>query len=110
MIGFYQTDVFAEAAATDSGLLKVNFISGEITGGSVSRSLIEAVSLYKSALPTFSARHGLKFDEITQLEACYGTDRVYGPHFSVTVEAKGSKRSTVQYAGIPGRRAKRKLR
>lgn len=106
MIGVYDTDVFAEAASTDSGSVSVNFIDGQVGGGTVSDSLRGAVLRYREALPNLCAKHGLNFDEIKVLEACYGTDRVYGRHFNVTVEATDGRQSVDRYIGVPGRLTK----
>jgi hypothetical protein len=106
MIGIFQIDVFAEAGSTDTGSVSVNFVTGEVSGGSaVSDSMRRAALLYSEALPALCEKHQVNFREVKVLEARYGTDRVYGRHFTVTVEATDGKRSTVQYVGVPGRRA-----
>ncbi len=106
MIGVYDTDVFAEAASNDSGSLSVNFIDGQVGGGAVSDSLRGAALRYSEALPDLCAKHGLNIGEIKVLEARYGTDRVYGRHFTVTVEATDGRQSVDRYIGVPGRLAK----
>lgn len=110
MIGVYDSDVYAEAASSDSGSVSVNFIDGQVAGGAVSDSLRGAVLRYSEALPDLCARHGLNLGEIKVLEARYGTDRVYGRHFTVTVEATDGRRSVERYIGVPGRLAKRRRR
>ena len=109
MIGVYQMDIFAEAGSTDSGSVCVDFVNGQVSGGdAVSDSMRRAALLYSEALPALCAKHRVNFDEIKVLEARYGTDRVYGRHFTVTVETTDGKQSTDQYVGLPGRRAKRR--
>lgn len=106
MIGVYDTDVFAEASSNESCYLSVNFINGEIGGGPVSDSLRGAALRYSEALPELCAKHKLNVGEIRILEARYGTDQVYGRHFTVTVEATDGRRSVNRYIGVPGRLAK----
>lgn len=106
MIGVYDTDVFAEAASTEAGSVSVNFVNGEVGGGAVSDSLRGAALRYSEALPDFCAKHGVNLGEIKVIEARYGTDQVYGRHFTVTVEATDGRRSVERYLGVPGRLVK----
>lgn len=106
MIGVYDTDVFAEASFNESGFLSVNFINGEVGGGAMSDSLRGAALRYSEALPELCAKHELNVGEIRVLEARYGTDQVYGRHFTVTVEAIDGRRSVDRYIGVSGKLAK----
>ena len=109
LIGVYEMDIFAEAASTESGFIRVDFVNGQVSGdGAVSDSMRRVALLYSEALPVLCAKHRVNFDEIKVLEARYGTDRVYGCHFTVTVEATDGKRSTDQYIGLPGRRTRKR--
>lgn len=107
MIGVYDINVFAEAASTPEGYIEVDFLNAELQGGEVSPGLIKAIKLYRDALPAMCAKHGLNLRDIKTLDARFGTDPVYGPHFRVTVESRDGKRSTDQYVGLPGRRLRR---
>ncbi|MGZ3236826.1 MAG: hypothetical protein ACXU8A_05555 [Burkholderiaceae bacterium] len=104
LIGMYEMNVFAEAAASDEGYINVDFLNGTTTGSRTSPSLSRAICLYRQALPALCAKHGLNPAEIKTIEAHFGTDSAYGPHFSVTVESVDGKRSTDRYIGVPGRR------
>ena len=104
LVGVYDMNVFAEAAASDDGYIKVNFLDATTTGSAASASLVRAIELYRDALPGLCSKHGVKPTEIKTLEARFGTDPAYGPHFSVKVESVDGKISTDQYVGIPGRR------
>ena len=104
MIGVYETDIFSEASAEDEGFIKVDFLTGTTTGKNISDQLRGAVARYRQALPTLCARHGVDPSRVTQLEARYGNDPVYGRHFTVSVEDLTGRRSTDRYVGVPGRR------
>jgi hypothetical protein len=110
MIGVYEMSVFAEAAGEEEGFVSVDFLKGSTTGRNVSASFRKAVELYGEALPRLCGKHSVDLSEFKALEVRYGTDAVYGPHFTVTVEGKTGKRSTEQYVGIPGRRLRRRRR
>ena len=104
MIGVYQMNVFAEAEAEDEGFVVVDFLAGSTTGRAVSEGFRDAVKLYRDALPDLCAKHGVAPSAFRTLAVRYGTDRVYGPHFTVTVEARDGTRSTDRYVGVPGKR------
>lgn len=104
MVGIYEMDVFAEAAASTEGHITVNFLDGTTTGATLSPSLARAIALYRDALPSLCAKHDINPAEIKSLLARFGTDAAYGPHFKVTVEDVRGKVATDQYLGSPGRR------
>ncbi|CAN5271754.1 hypothetical protein BH11PSE9_BH11PSE9_15950 [soil metagenome] len=108
MIGIYEMNVFAEAAGEDEGFIVVNFLTGLTTGKAVSTSFREAVALYRDALPELCSKHAVNPAEFRKLEARYGTDHVYGPHFTVSVESRTGQLSTDQYVGVPGKRLRRR--
>jgi hypothetical protein len=107
MIGVYDVDVFAEAAAGPEGFIIVNFLDGTTFGSPVSVTLQRAIHLYREALPALCDKHRIVFSGIKTLNARFGTDQVYGRHFAVTVESAEGKKATDQYVGTPGRRLRR---
>ena len=104
MIGVYDMNVFAEAAGEDEGFVVVDFLKGETSASTVSASFRRAVSLYRDALPDLCAKQGVALEDFKKLEVRYGTDPVYGPHFTVTVEGRTGQSSKDQYIGVPGKR------
>lgn len=108
VIGIYGMNVFAEAAASNEGHITVNFLSGTTTGAIPSASLGHAICLYRDELPRMCVKHGIDLTKIKTLEARFGTDQTYGPHFKVTVETLQGKTSTEQYIGLSGRRLRRR--
>jgi len=108
LIGMYGMNVFAEAAASNEGHVTVNFLSGTTTGAIPSASLSRAICLYRDELPRLCVKHGIDMTKIKTLEARFGTDQAYGPHFKGTVETLQGKTSTDQYIGIPGKKLRRR--
>jgi hypothetical protein len=104
LIGVYEMNVFAEAENAKEGYINVDFLNATATGSVTSASLNRAIKLYRDVLPSLCAKHGVNLTEIKTLEARFGTDQAYGPHYTVTVESVDGKRSTDQYVGVPGRK------
>lgn len=104
MAGLYSVDIHREASASPIGHIVVDFLTGATSGSPVSPDLDHAVKRFSELLPELARRHGLDPAEIAVLSARFGTDKVVGPHFSVTVETSDGRRSVDQYAGYPGRR------
>jgi len=80
MVGVYQMDVFAEAAASEPGFITIDFLAATVSGSPVSTSLLRAIGLYRAAIPEFCQKHGVDPSLIKTLSARFGTDPVYGPH------------------------------
>ena len=108
MIGIYSMDVFSEAAAGAEGYIEVDFLHGTTSGSPASRKLLRAISLYRDALPELCRKHGVRVEDFKRLQARFGVDKAYGPHFTVTVANRAGKSSTDQYLGTPGRRLTRR--
>jgi hypothetical protein len=108
LIGYYAMDVFAEAAGEPEGFVVVDFLGGSTKATTVSASFREAICLYRDALPELCAKHGIEAADFARLETRYGTDPVYGRHFTVTVESVDGRLSTDGYVGVPGKRRRRR--
>lgn len=104
LVGVYEMNVFAEAAASDSGFVEVNFLDASATGSPISKNLQGAITSYRDALPDLCKKHSIDPHQIKTLTARFGSDQVYGPHFTVTVESIDGRSSTDHYIGIPGKR------
>ena len=107
MIGIYGTDIFKEASSSSEGYITVDFLSATASSDPVSSTLLGAIQRYRDVLPDFCKKHNIDFNDIAVLTARFGTDRVYGPHYTVTVESKNGKRSIDQYSAFPGRRLRK---
>ena len=103
MIGLWRTDIFGEAAAGNEGYIVVDFLNGTTLGSPVSESLQGAVKRYSEILPEYCAKHNIDHNDIHTLKARFGTDRVYGRHFTVSVVSADGRKSTDQYYGAPGK-------
>src|SRR3569833_978674 len=101
LVGVYGMDIFAEAAASDPGYIEVNFLDASTTGGAISATLQGAIKSYRNALPDLCKKHGIDPGQIKTLLARFGTDSVYGPHFTVSVESIDGRNSTDRYICFP---------
>jgi hypothetical protein len=104
LIGVYETNVFAEAAASGAGFVEVNFLDASSTGSPISDTLQGAINSYQDALPGLCEKHNIDLNQVKKLTARFGSDAVYGPHFTVTVESVDGRGSTDRYIGFPGKR------
>ena len=106
LVGYYEIDIFAEAAGSPAGYIEVDFLSGTSSGGPTSPTLTKVIRLYSDALDRLCTSHGTSATEFAALTARFATDRRYGRHFSVTVEDQLGRRSVDEYLGLPGRKVK----
>ncbi len=104
MVGVYSVNVFGEAACDAAGYIEVDFLQASTAGSPASESLREAIRLYRLALVDLCVRQGVEVTEFRKLVVRYGTDRVYGPHFTVTIEGAQGRHAVDRYVGIPGKR------
>jgi hypothetical protein len=107
LVGYYEMNVFAEAAASDPGFVEVNFLNASVAGSPISQSLQGAINCYRDAVPELCKKHNIDFSQIRTLTARFGSDKVYGSHFMVTVESMDGRSSTDRYIGIPGKRLRK---
>lgn len=106
LIGYYEVDVFAEAAGSPTGYIEVDFLTGTSSGSPTSPTLTKVIKLYRDALDPLCASHGTSPSAFAALTARFATDSRYGEHFVVTVEDQAGRRSIEKYLGIPGRKLK----
>lgn len=104
LVGVYEMDVFAEAAASDPGYIEVNFLDASATGSAISPTLLGAIKIYSNAFLELCKKHRIDPSQIKTLTARFGTDSVYGAHFTVSVESIDGRSSTDRYIGFPGKR------
>jgi hypothetical protein len=105
LVGVYEMDVFGEASRCENGSLTIDLLSGRVADGVASESLSRAVSLYRAALAKLCAQAGGSVGELREATVRFWSD-VLSPHFAVTIEDARGRRSTTNYAGVPGRRPK----
>jgi hypothetical protein len=103
-VGVYVMNVFAEAESEEPGYIEIDFLSASTSGAPASSSLKRAIELYSQALPELAFKQGVDVKDIKTLSVRFGTDPVYGPNFTVTVESMGGRTSTDRYVGMPGKR------
>lgn len=105
LIGVYGTDVFGEARLSHDGSLTVDFLNGTIVEGGASKSLAAAVSLYREALAKLISDAGGSISALNEAKVRFWSDRM-DCHFAVTIEDSAGRRSTTEYAGMPGKRVR----
>jgi hypothetical protein len=108
LIGLYQhSNVYEEANRSHSGFITVDFLSGVVTEGSSSESLMEVVRLYRDALAKLCKKHGYSLSDFASLTARYSTNRLGRPQFTVTVKDRHGQTSNTEYGGLDAQRTKR---
>jgi hypothetical protein len=108
MVGFYDLNVFEEASNSSEGFIVVDFLAGATEGAQPSARLANAIARFREALPEFFEREGADLSDVACQSARFALDRVYGRHFTVTVEDRSGRRSVDRYLGTPGRRIGRR--
>ena len=101
LTGMYDLNVFGEAASSPERFIEVDFLTGTVTGGPISPTLIEAVRRLREALPGFCEKHGIAVTAFHQLRARYsGSFHI----FVVTTEDARGYLASDTYVGLPGAR------
>ena len=109
LIGYYAIDIFEEAQRAPGGVIEVDLLEGEAVLGKPSKGLAKAIALYGEALHELCRKQGVEASAFKKLTARFGVDRVYGRHFTVTIEDLAGRRAVDQYVGSPGRRIRRRI-
>ncbi len=105
LIGYHEMDIFAEIRASADGYMTVDFLTGQIEGGTPSPSLAHGISLYRHALADLCVKHDATPGEFQELTARYAMDRI-GRRIQVTVADQHGHRAVDDYVGMPARRIK----
>ena len=107
LFGTYSLDVHGEARSSEGGRIVVDFLTGQIVEGRASEHLRSMIAKSPDVLDSLGRRHGASRSDFKVLQARYGVDQVYGPHFSVLVEDHHGRHSEERYQGHSGRRLRR---
>lgn len=97
-----ETDVYGEAAKCPGQSITVDFLKGT-TDQNVSRSLQDAVALYRDRFPDFCARHGTSVQAYIDARATYAIVRGMR-QFSVFLTDADGRHLSADYEGTHGRR------
>lgn len=103
IINCYGMDVFGEAARSDGGAIRVDFLSGEIVEGDASESLRRAAALFAEALPEFCQQHGAAADDFAELFVTFSSDPLARKAILAVTDKEGG-RSVTEYEGNSLRR------
>ena len=105
VVGYYPTDVFADALSSPDRFLVVDFLTGQIDEGTGSDQLLHALPVFRNEFENFCQKHGASKSEFkefkTRFEAGY-----LGATYTVTITDVRGRRSAIEYKGIPGKRTK----
>lgn len=105
LIGIYHSNIYAEASQSRSGSITIDFLRGVVTEGSPSQNLIEAINLYRDALPDLCEKHGLSLSDFAELTARYSRTPS-GGRFVVSITDRNGRQSSTEYGGADGQRTK----
>lgn len=105
VLGYCPTNIFGEARKAPEGYLNVDFLAGTISGGNPSADLKQAITRYRDAFPRFCEKHGAFLSDFREFTARFAPD-YRANRFLVTIEDARGRRSTIEYAGMPGQRLK----
>ncbi len=100
LIGLYEMRVYEEAAKCDEGIIEIDFLTGEVSGGSISENLRTATHLYRAKLPEFCAKHSATLDDFRIFIARFWNE-YDGRHCSITVKDSCDRISTSEFVGDP---------
>lgn len=105
VVGYCPTNIYGEARKTPEGYMTVDFLRGRITGGQPSKNLTGAIVRYRDALPGFCEKHGASTTDFREFTVRY-VPKLLDNRFIVTIEDAQGRRSSTEYAGLPGKRVK----
>jgi len=79
LIGYYEIDIFVEAAGSSAGYIEVDFLTGATAGSPASSGLLRAVDLFREVVPEQCKKQGAEYSRLAKLTVRFGTDAVYAP-------------------------------
>jgi len=103
VIGYHPTDVFSEAAASNDGVIEIDFLHGRIVRGTASDILRSAALRFAEVLPSFCRENGADVADFTALSATFDATALE-KRVMLTVEDRTGRRSVTEYAGTPLKR------
>lgn len=104
MVGYRAVDIFAEAGCSSDGYIEVDFLTGDTSGGSVSKNLRYAILAYRDSLPDRGPENGVDLSQVRTIKIRFGTRPALGRRMRVSVEDSSGRTSDDWYYGCPARR------
>jgi hypothetical protein len=102
-VGYYQTEVFKEAAASPEGVVEIDFLHGIVVRGHPSQQLKNAAVIFGQAFPSFCKKNGADVADFQSFLAAF--DAKGGRRRTVlTVADLNGRRSVTEYDGVPLKR------
>lgn len=69
LIGYYDIDIFVEAADSSEGYIEVDFLTGTTAGSPASPSLLRAIGLFRDVVPEQCNKQGAEYLRLAKLNA-----------------------------------------
>ncbi|UCI08239.1 hypothetical protein [Mesorhizobium sp. B1-1-8] len=103
VVGYCQTEVFEEAAASPGGVIEIDFLRGNVVRGCPSHQLENAAATFAGAFPTFCKKNRA---EVTDFESFLAAFDARGGRCRamLTVVDRNGRRSVTEYDGVPLKR------
>ena len=105
VVGYYETNVFADAACNPDGYLVVDFLTGQLDEGNASDQLLHALPVFRNEFESFCQKPGATKSDFTEFKTRFEAGR-RGNMYSITITDARGRRSSIDYKGIPGKRIK----
>lgn len=105
VVGYYATDVFADAACNPNGSLVVDFLTGQLDEGTASDQLLHALPVFRNEFENFCQKHGATKSDFTEFKTKFQAGRLENM-YTVTITDTRGRRSSIDYKGFSGRRIK----
>lgn len=105
LIGYFQMDVYGEAARSSEGFIEIDFLTGKFSGAAISDDLVRATELYREELPDFCKKHGASLTDFKTFIAKFWNE-YNGKHCKISVQDSSGKLSEAEYIGDPPKRIK----
>ena len=105
LVGHCENRVFEEAWARPDGVIEIDFLTGRCPPGCTFQ-LRRAVHLYTEALPDFCVQHGADVGDMTDFKVRFYSASALECGFTVEIILSNGRRSSIDYLGQVGRRAR----
>lgn len=103
VVGYCETNVFADAASNPDGFLVLDFLTGQLDEGVASDQLLHALPLFHNAFEAFCQKHGASKSDFAEFKVRFESGR-RGNTYTITIKDARGRRSSIDYKGVPGRR------
>lgn len=108
LVGYYQADIFKDVKIAIDNEITIDFLTGSVTKGQVSREVRGCIDAYVEALDSFCIKHGGRKADFNRFVTIYKIDKIHRECFYVEIEDKNGKNSKCFYTGHNGKKIRPK--